>query len=338
MTNRFLFTATIMLAIAFTQSHAQQKGSFTDPRDKKTYKTVKIGEQTWMAENLDYHGEDGFLGLCYGDEPQKKIRKPENCKKYGRLYDWDEAMKACPAGWHLPTPDEWYELLDFAGGNEVAGKKLRAKSGWKEENLSKCKWIEEEKIDNRGRIIAAAIEHDDCSISTDEYGFSAFPNSSGLSGQWWTASDTFIWYMDHNNEGVGRHYGDRNDLFSVRCLHGSKEVEKGTLKNPSARDIDMGSGDGSRSKAEIMAVVNVHMFNLRRTYNNYLKTNQNLTGKVTLKFIVAPSGDITSINIVSSTTGNSEFDNAIKDAVATWRWKAIKSGNTTPTVPFNFEQ
>jgi len=87
--------ATILLLICVA-TFAQQKGSFTDARDGKTYKTVTIGSQTWMAQNLDYHGEDGYLGLCYGDEPKKKIRKPENCKKYGRLYSWNEAINACP--------------------------------------------------------------------------------------------------------------------------------------------------------------------------------------------------------------------------------------------------
>ncbi|MCL1955891.1 MAG: TonB family protein [Fibromonadales bacterium] len=113
---------------------------------------------------------------------------------------------------------------------------------------------------------------------------------------------------------------------------------KGSLKAPSARDIDMGSGDGSRSKAEIMAVVNVLMPGLRNIYNKYLKLKPGFSGKVTLKFTIAPSGDIVSINIVSSTTHYDEFDEAVKNMVATWKWKAIKSGNTTPTIPFNFTE
>ncbi|MCL2100719.1 MAG: TonB family protein [Fibromonadales bacterium] len=113
---------------------------------------------------------------------------------------------------------------------------------------------------------------------------------------------------------------------------------RGSLKAPSARDIDMGSGDGSRSKAEIMAVVNARMPGLRNIFNRYLKQKPGFSGKVTLRFTIAPGGDIISINIVDSTTGFSEFDNAVKNMVATWKWKAIKSGNTTPTIPFNFTE
>jgi len=95
--------------------------TFTDSRDGKTYKTVKIGKQTWMAQNLDYHGSDGYLGLCYGDYPRSGIREPENCQKYGRLYDYNEALKACPKGWHLPSDNEWQTFVDFAGGISVHG-------------------------------------------------------------------------------------------------------------------------------------------------------------------------------------------------------------------------
>ncbi|MDR3001326.1 MAG: TonB family protein [Fibromonadaceae bacterium] len=113
---------------------------------------------------------------------------------------------------------------------------------------------------------------------------------------------------------------------------------RGTLRAPSARDIDMGSGDASRSRQEVMAVVNARMPGLRNIYNRYLKINPGFTGRVTLKFTIAPSGDITNITIVSSTTSYPEFDNAVKNMVGTWKWKIIKSGNTTPTIPFNFSE
>jgi TonB family protein len=96
---------------------------------------------------------------------------------------------------------------------------------------------------------------------------------------------------------------------------------------------------GSRSKAEILAIVNAGMPNLTNIYKKHLNLKPGFSGKVTIQFTVDPNGDIINIAIVSSTTGYPEFDNAIKDAVATWKWKPIKKGgNTTPTIPFNFEE
>jgi uncharacterized protein (TIGR02145 family) len=221
---------------------AQQKGSFVDARDKKTYKTVKIGTQTWMAENLNYHGEDGFLGLCSGDEPNKKIKKPENCKKYGRMYSWEEAIAACPENWHLPNDKEWQTLVDFAGGDTIAGKKLKTKSGWKEYDFSgkspkapKCKY-KEEIIDDRGRI--TVIEHDKC--TTDEYGFSVLPGGGGNSGgyfygvgdigSWWSytvgaSGSAYYRGMGYNSENVGGGYVNKTYyLFSVRCIQNEATV------------------------------------------------------------------------------------------------------------------
>lgn len=113
---------------------------------------------------------------------------------------------------------------------------------------------------------------------------------------------------------------------------------KGSIKTPSARDIDMGSGGGSRSVSEIMAVVRSRTPGLRHIYNKHLKQRPGFSGKVTLKFTIAPGGSVISISIVSSTTGFGPFDSAIKTAVSRWRWKKIKSGNTTVTIPFTFSE
>jgi len=175
----------------------QKKGSFTDPRDGKTYKTIKIGKQIWMAENLNYECDGS---KCYNNDSA-------NCQKYGRLYDWNTAMKSSPPGWHLPSDNEWCELVDFAGGVEVAGKRLKT-SSWD---------------------------------GTDEYGFSALPSGYGSSdgnfrdvgnhGTWWSSSTdddsyAYHWYMDYDHEGVGRLNYDKAYLFSVRCIRDREKREK----------------------------------------------------------------------------------------------------------------
>jgi uncharacterized protein (TIGR02145 family) len=178
------------------------KSEFIDERDGKKYVYVTIGEQTWMAENLNYDGSpsSSSIGYCYENEP-------DNCGTYGRLYNWDTAKDVCPQeqGWSLPDNEDWGSLVQVAGDMPSAGKKLKANS---------TLW--------------------NTDTGTDDYGFSALPGGSreennfkdaGIFGNWWTAttgtenSDAYHWYMSHNNDAAYKAASyPKTSGFSVRCI------------------------------------------------------------------------------------------------------------------------
>jgi uncharacterized protein (TIGR02145 family) len=165
-----------------------------DTRDGKKYKVAKIGSQIWMAENLNY---DVSGSKCHGNNPA-------NCERYGRLYDWKTAMNVCPAGWHLPSKSEWEQLAEAVGGEKVAGKRLKARSGW----------------GNGGN-------------GTDDYSFSALPGGYGLSdgtfyfigylGNWWSTSESssdIVYIQTMHYEYEDAYWGNsvKSNQYNVRCL------------------------------------------------------------------------------------------------------------------------
>lgn len=105
----------LLLSCSFMYS--QTSGKIVDDRDGKEYKTVVIGKQTWMAQNLNYETETSW---CYKDSF-------DYCKKVGRLYLWDEAQNVCPDEWHLPTKQDIDTLIIYLGGKWKAGGKLKEK-------------------------------------------------------------------------------------------------------------------------------------------------------------------------------------------------------------------
>jgi len=176
----------------------------SDERDGKKYKTVTIGSQVWMAENLAYNAKNS---KCFNNEPA-------NCNKYGRLYSWETVsgnQNICPNGWRLPNNDEWNALVSYAGGENSAGTKLKAKSGWKDF----------EKNSGNG---------------TDNYGFGALPGGHGSRegafsyagdlGLWWSnnpeAHSEFASNLYINTRGHAKsndYFGVYESFFcSIRCI------------------------------------------------------------------------------------------------------------------------
>ncbi|MCX6570711.1 MAG: hypothetical protein NT006_04715 [Candidatus Aminicenantes bacterium] len=107
-------------------------GTFADLRDGRVYKTIKIGSQTWFAENLAYipHVSPGPVqgGIwVYGNDGSdvEASISAENYKTYGCLYDWETAVKISPNGWHLPSEEDWVSLARYFGGRAEDGNKMK---------------------------------------------------------------------------------------------------------------------------------------------------------------------------------------------------------------------
>ena len=104
----------------------EDANSFTDSRDGKQYDWIKIGTQIWMAENLAYLPSVNSFQEESGTEPRYYVydynetslndaKASDNYNKYGVLYNWPAASAACPAGWHLPSDEEWKVLEMYLG-------------------------------------------------------------------------------------------------------------------------------------------------------------------------------------------------------------------------------
>ena len=220
-------------------------GTMTDERDGKVYRTVKIGDQVWMAENLNFDpgqggsGEDKYdWSWCYDNEPK-------NCDVAGRYYTWAAAIDSvklandvdnpqdcgyygktcgllgreqgvCPMGWHLPSGAEIEILLTAVGVQDKekywqwqgAGIKLKSISGWKDDDS-------------------------ESGNGTDSFGFSALPTGDGHNdgsyhddgekANFWSSTETtsgsaYGMYMNNNYDVAKLDYGDKRYGFSVRCV------------------------------------------------------------------------------------------------------------------------
>jgi uncharacterized protein (TIGR02145 family) len=187
----------------------------------QSQREVKIGNQVWMTENLNVErfrngdlipqaksdeewkiaGENGKPAWCYYNND------PANGPKYGKLYNWyavHDARGLAPDGYHVPTDKEWSTLVDFLGGEEIAGKKLKSKEGWEQ-----------------------------FGGGTNESGFNGKPGSKrdeycaffdiGGIGYWWSATESderfsFIRFMPSLDDSAVRTDVLKMEGISVRCM------------------------------------------------------------------------------------------------------------------------
>lgn len=149
---------------------------FTDQRDNQIYQIVTIGNQIWMAQNFNYN-----LNGSQSNRP--------NFENDGRLYTWEQALKACPNGWHLPTVKEWKTLINFVGQSSIP---LKSSQRWN---------------------------------GQDTYGFSALPVGfrPHSPNQYYCLNDkTFFWSATGINNHQANSFGFTSIRNSVNCNNSLK--------------------------------------------------------------------------------------------------------------------
>ena len=184
----------------------QDFGTFTDARDGKTYKTIKIGKQTWMAENLAYKTKDGIWAYD---------NKESNVQKYGYLYTWEAAKQACPSGWHLPSDEEWRQLEMFLGmaKADTGLSGFRSDIGWKLKKTSG--WHSKQKENGTvgfEALPAGLYSFEDSTFNDIEYNAYFWTDTSPKAEFVWER-DLFDTFNEISRNRYKKTYG-----FSVRCI------------------------------------------------------------------------------------------------------------------------
>jgi len=252
------FSKKLTIALALFAVQVFSQNSFTDNRDGKKYKAVKIGEQVWMAENLNYNAEGS---RCYKNNEA-------HCNSCGRLYDWATIMNIdtaynnsgdnslnvilgnvkdsvsknilwggsdvkhqgiCPIGWHLPNSEEWIVLAKFVGDSiaQVGGGSVVA-------NVGDLTLTIANKSSNVGIKLKAKNRWNQEGNGTDDFGFSAFPCGYGIEkissfsdfgevGYWWSATENKATNarsrrLKYNYANIDVSINKKIHQLSVRCI------------------------------------------------------------------------------------------------------------------------
>ena len=233
-------TDTSIMSNFITVQEALHCGQITD-YDGNSYNTIKIGDQCWMKENLKTTSNsagNSITRYCYDNITT-------NCDTYGGLYDWNTIMDGsssssanpsgvqgiCPTGWHLPSDAEWSKLIDFHGGWNVAGGKLKetGTTHWNSPNNE----------------------------ATNSSGFSALPggwyngsvfNTLNYYCYWWSStqnSPSHAWFLNlyHSSGNISHYFNNKTFGYSVRCI---KDIDLfGSFTLSTIDNICYGDSSGS---------------------------------------------------------------------------------------------
>ncbi len=213
--NMILYAATShfsYFALTSVNSGGAGFGEFTDLRNGKTYRTVQIGTQTWMADNMNY---PNGRGSCW--KGQAKY-----CNTYGYYYTWEGAHSACPNGWHLPTEQEWQTMELFLGVAQISIESYYSRGNT---------------MNVGGRLKDTRLWKSPNKGANNETGFSAIPGSQrywdgswdneepNLAANFWTATEStynsneaYCRSLYNDDDGITRGAIRKDVAFSVRCV------------------------------------------------------------------------------------------------------------------------
>ena len=201
--------------IAVFNSKAQSTGSGLMDIEGNTYKSILLGKQEWMMDNLKVtkyrngqpipHIQDSIVWNAWKNGAYVFYK---NDTKHGILYNWmavNDSRGVCPTGWHVPSSFEWDTLAKFLGGDEVAGGKMKAKLHWETPNTS------------------ATNESNFHALPKGMYGVNGSFNNIGKNAYWWSSSEHGVssaWGKEigFNESALFAGHGDKRDGLSVRCI------------------------------------------------------------------------------------------------------------------------
>lgn len=190
-----IFTIAIVLILVIKIPVFAQNSEFTDVRDGNKYKTVKIEDQIWMAENLNFQDTNSYI---YDNE---KI----NGYVYGRLYPWKIAKNVCPEGWHLPTDFEWDILINGIDDPSVSGGRLKKSTHWS--------------YPNKGAFYQVGFDAMPGGFYSEEDNYQDKTYKAYFWSQTEINSDSAeVLILKHKSAWATRTPENKQKAFSVRCL------------------------------------------------------------------------------------------------------------------------